>query len=62
MRFMAIVIFSKGGSIVECDDRNTSKSIVHSKQEVSSFKGAGVDVFTRSSQSTINVSTPGIKK
>ena len=41
MRFMAIVIFSKGGSIVECDDRNTSKSIAFSKQEVPVLRGLG---------------------
>ena len=55
-------LFSKGGSIVECDDRDTSESFVLCTQEVPAFKTAGADVFTLSRQSTINVSTPGIKK
>lgn len=57
MRFMVLVIYSKGVSIVECDDRNISNQIVLPIQEV---PGAEVDVFGPSGQSTINASTPGI--
>ena len=36
---MVLVNFSKGGSLVECDDRNTSASILLAKQEVPVLRG-----------------------
>ena len=47
MRFMVLVIFSKGSWMVECVDRNTSKSFVLCTQEVLVLRGLGRTVHAQ---------------